>query len=80
MRITGFEADLVLEVNEGSAGYNAGGSASVDAENPSLLRGFTVREPFLLQLREDLQRNLAELHNSSVVAICLERNRRKRGF
>jgi len=80
--IAGLETDLVLAVDKGGTGDNGGGSAAVDAENASLLRVLTVREPFLLQLGEDLQRDLAQVHiplflsvSISLRRIALERER-----
>jgi hypothetical protein len=59
--IAGLETDLVLEVDKGGTGDNGGGSITVDAKNASLLCVLTVREPFLLQLGEDLQHDLAQV-------------------
>lgn len=60
--IAGLGSDLVLEVDEGCAGDNGGGSSTVDTENAGFGCGFVVGKPLLLEFGEDLERYFAKLH------------------
>jgi hypothetical protein len=71
--IAGLETNLVLEVDKGGTSDNGGGSTAVDAENASLLCVLTVREPFLLQIGEDFQRDLAQVVFTRAMVVFTQR-------